>query len=95
MHYAAAHNKVISIEKFHERGCEVNRTDNYGQTPLHIAVKNGHIEVTRQLLNLGADSSKEDFNKMNVLHFCASKRHLILMQVNTFSNMYHIKFMSK
>jgi len=32
----------------------------YGRTPLHWAVRNGHIEVVRHLISSGADVNKAD-----------------------------------
>ena len=47
-----------------------------GQTPLHLAVINGHVEVMRLLLAEGADPSVQDANGRTILHEMARSREL-------------------
>jgi ankyrin repeat protein len=50
--------------------------DNYGNTPLHLAARNGHVEMTKSLLDRGA--SLEIHNRIGdftALHVAASKGH--------------------
>jgi ankyrin repeat protein len=41
---------------------DLNRPNNNGATPLIIAVLNGHIEIVKILLDLGADANAKDSN---------------------------------
>jgi ankyrin repeat protein len=54
-----------------EKSAEVNKSDEHGQTPLHIAVFMGKIEMVRLLLEYNADVNKADnlvkFNNQTVL----------------------------
>ena len=43
-----------------EKSAEVNKSDEHGQTPLHIAVFMGKIEMVRLLLEYNADVNKAD-----------------------------------
>lgn len=42
------------------------------QTPLHAAVANGHLEITKWLLQQGLDPEEHNGNGMNALHICGS-----------------------
>ena len=54
-----------------EKSAEVNKSDEHGQTPLHIAVFMGKIEMVRLLLEYNADVNKADnlvkFNNQRIL----------------------------
>ncbi len=41
-------------------GADVNRTDPEGDTPLHVAVRNGHLNAIRRLIVAGADVNRPD-----------------------------------
>lgn len=51
--------------------------DSHGKTPLHWAAYNGHKEVTKLLLEKGADLEAKDTEraKMSALHFAADNGH--------------------
>ncbi|MGQ0429819.1 MAG: ankyrin repeat domain-containing protein [Gammaproteobacteria bacterium] len=54
--YRAAYlGQVAEIERLLAAGEEVDRSDGFGYTPLHVAVRNGHEEAVRVLLDHGAD----------------------------------------
>ena len=38
---------------------DVNRADNYGETPLHVAAWDGHIEIVNILWNTMSTQSEE------------------------------------
>ena len=46
--------------------------DEAGQTSLHVAASNGHMEMCQVLLGQGADFTVEDNEKWTALH-CAAK----------------------
>lgn len=71
LHQAAEFQDVAAIEYLIEAGCDPNRQDNYGQTPLHIAIDSeidGTIQTecqleytaTKRLIELGAKTSIAD-----------------------------------
>ena len=51
LHDAAEENNVASARLLIEAGCDVNRQDIDGWTPLYIAVQNGHTEIVKVLVN--------------------------------------------
>ncbi|RDW79149.1 uncharacterized protein DSM5745_06001 [Aspergillus mulundensis] len=51
----------------------VNRRGQFNETPLHVAVKNGHVSMTEQLLACGSDPNRVDtFHKTALYHACES-----------------------
>lgn len=63
--HAACNNPEISVEIVKQlciKGCEINNRDSFGETPLHLACKNGRIDVMRVLIQYGADVNLKDKN---------------------------------
>lgn len=71
LHFAAEFQDIAAIEYLINLSCDPNQPDNYGQTPLHIAVGSdidGAIQTdepleykaTKRLLELGADITMKD-----------------------------------
>ena len=56
LHEAAKTDKIDLVRKLLKEGYPVNALDSrFGLTPLHFAVRNGHVEVARLLIENGAD----------------------------------------
>ncbi|WP_372680077.1 ankyrin repeat domain-containing protein [Desulfosarcina sp.] len=56
LHEAAKTGKIVKARRLLEEGHPVNAVDpNFGLTPLHFAVRNGHVEIARLLIENGAD----------------------------------------
>jgi ankyrin repeat protein len=49
------------------RGADPNRPDPEGETPLHLAIRHGHLEAVRRLLRRGADVNRPDSNGLTPL----------------------------
>ncbi|KAI0144490.1 ankyrin repeat-containing domain protein [Xylariaceae sp. FL1272] len=54
MHYAALRDNDSVIRFLHEKGCDIDRRSHDGSSPMHLAVKEGNVHCTRELLRLGA-----------------------------------------
>ncbi|MBN3276216.1 TRPA1 protein, partial [Polyodon spathula] len=59
----------------------LNITNNKGNTPLHLAVKNKQLESCRTLLELGADPNILNVNLMSALHMAVNLRHNDIVEV--------------
>ncbi|CAM9233432.1 unnamed protein product [Chrysoparadoxa australica] len=53
-----------------EAGGDVMVKDLEGETPLHIAARNGSVDVVQQLLNHGADSDVENIDRVVPAVYC-------------------------
>jgi hypothetical protein len=57
------------VESFLEMGADVDARDEFGQTPLMIAVSQGHFDTVRVLIEGGADVTATDTEGQRVLSF--------------------------
>lgn len=56
LHTAARRGKIDLITHLvRKQGADINAVDNFGNTPLHSAVHNGHFRVAKLLVDLGAN----------------------------------------
>jgi len=53
-------NSIKLIKYFLEKKISPNEVNKEGQTPLHLAVKSGKIEIIELLMDNGADKSIKD-----------------------------------
>ena len=56
-------------------GADVNKADNYEETPLYVAAENGRKDVVEVLLRAGADVNKADNDGWTPLHIAARNGH--------------------
>jgi ankyrin repeat protein len=49
-------------------GADIHAKNNYGETPLHFASRNGHLEVVKYLKSVGADINAKNNNSWTPLH---------------------------
>ena len=64
-----------------DRGADVNKADNGGQTPLCWASRNGHLEVVHALLDAKAEVNKATNDGRNPLHSASSRGRLEVVRV--------------
>lgn len=57
MHHAAFGDEGSVIEVLHRGGADLNARNKRRQTPLHIAVNKGHLQVVKTLLDFGCHPS--------------------------------------
>ncbi|TEB18904.1 ankyrin [Coprinellus micaceus] len=72
--------RALDIARFLiDRKAEVDRSDNSGWTPLHIAVSAGHTEIVQELIGAGADVNRQvptTDKGTTPLHYAASKTRI-------------------
>ena len=83
LHYAAAYNMHdIATFLIVEHSQDVNaRSFDQKETPLHISSRQGHVEITRVLLEHGADREARNSGDYNALERAAEMGHVELVQV--------------
>lgn len=64
-----ANEEMISIIK--GKGISINEMDNYGNSPLHIAILEGEREYATSLINQGADINLKNNLELSPLHLAA------------------------
>ena len=60
LYLAMQRGDIEQIERHIAWGSDLDRLDRDGYTPLHVAVRNGRLAITRLLLKQGVDVDKED-----------------------------------
>ena len=73
---ACQHNDFVMLEALLQRPCDPNTADEFGWTPLHYSAERGHLEVSRILLEGGADKdAQEHEDLMTPLFIAAAEGH--------------------
>jgi ankyrin repeat protein len=60
LHRAAESGNLARVQELLARKYPVNRFDDLGKTPLHYAVKEGHLDVVDCLIRAGANVNAQD-----------------------------------
>ena len=70
LHEAAAFGSLKDVQLYFKRD-DIDQTNSYGQTPLMVAVNNGHASVASYLIEQGADVEICDQSERTPLHVAA------------------------
>lgn len=76
--WAVSHSNVELVRKFLDGGGNPNSRDENDNTCMHIAMKNGDLQIVFALLDYGADLNKKNNKKLTPLFF-ATPRMLKLL----------------
>ena len=87
VHEAALRGDLVELQKItHGKEKAINQTNEELETPLHLAVTNGHEEIVRYLLDHKADPYLVDKRGWTVLHCAVFNNHeaitLMLLEKN-------------
>lgn len=66
---AASYNNINAVKVLLKNNANVNAQNNYGKTALMLACYNGNLEITKMLLEAGADKNIKDDNKYDALYY--------------------------
>ena len=76
LRYASENGHLRVVELLLSKGAEIDVEDKYSRTPLMLAVKNGHNDVSMHLINHGADVSKIGvFRRSTLLRYASENGH--------------------
>lgn len=75
MQSAAGRGHVKIVSFLFEKGASVDRKDELGRSPVHLAAMNGHSEVVRVLLSNGADPDLKEIHGQTALWQAAFNGH--------------------
>lgn len=67
VHHAAFGDEGAVIEVLHRGSADLNARNKRRQTPLHIAVNKGHLQVVKTLLDFGCHPSLQVRLEWNIL----------------------------
>jgi Ankyrin repeats (3 copies)/Ankyrin repeat len=67
-------------ELYVENGVDIQMKDNYGQTPLHHAIIEKHLEIVQYLVENGVDMETKDDSGFTPLHHAIIEMHAEVVQ---------------
>ena len=82
LHHCAENGFTTSVKRLLSiRNINVNVKDVSGDTPLHYAARNGHIEISHLLLQNGAEVNVRSMWGRTPLHYAASQGHIDILHL--------------
>ena len=69
------------LQRFVEWGAALDAGDYYGYSPLHWAVRSGHVDVVRLLLDRGAALDVKGSRRMTPLHWAVIRGHVDVVRL--------------
>jgi hypothetical protein len=82
LHFCARNGLTTSVKRLLSiRNINVNVKDVNGETPLHYAAANSHVEIARLLLQNGADVNAKDRWDRTPLHIAAFRGHVDILHL--------------
>ena len=72
-----------SVLKLISKGAEINIKNSSGSTPLHVATKNGYVEIVRTLTFNNADVDIQNIIGQTCLHIAVDKGQKDVVKILT------------
>lgn len=82
LHKAASANRVDDLMSAIAAGSDLDAVDRSGSTPLFSALREGHVECVRVLLEANADACKRNNFEQLPISYVAYKRDVACLQVS-------------
>ncbi len=79
--YEIAHHNIESVKEAIKEGYDVNYRDGDGSTYLHVAVINFDLEITKLLIEAGAEIDCVDNNKNTPLIYAVNRKDPRLYEI--------------
>ena len=80
LHYSVA-GDAVKVQKMLNRGANINVRNKYGDTPLHLAIKNDHSDTATLLINKGANVNAPGALDDSPLHVSIYKKQKELSEL--------------
>lgn len=81
MHHAVFEGSLKIVEMLLQNvETNIDKSNNHGQTALHLSVQQGYFDITKKLIEAKACINCIDFEKNNLLHVCSLNGHIELLQ---------------
>jgi ankyrin repeat protein len=78
--YAASINDLATVKQMIAGGADVNQSGEFDYTALHMAARNGHIEMAQLLIENGAIVDARNRSKMTPFHWAARVGNLPMLE---------------
>ncbi|KAF7239291.1 E3 ubiquitin-protein ligase MIB2 [Varanus komodoensis] len=72
---------LAALNSHRDGRCDVNVKNNRNQTPLHLAVTQGHMDMVQLLVSEGCDVNAEDEDGDTAMHVVLEREHLMTVMV--------------
>ncbi len=70
------------MELLLDKGVYINQVDTlWDKNALHLAARNGHIDVVKILIEQGVDMNEQDKDRRNALHLAAHNGHRAVVKL--------------
>ena len=77
---AAKHGDISEVEKLIEKIADVNVTDKYRNTALHLAAYDGNLKIVEALVSAGAELNTRDVHGMTALDWAIANGHTKIVE---------------
>ena len=81
LHSSSANGRIDLVQRLLARGADVNKRDEFLQTPLDVASHHGRLAIAKTLIKYGADANSRDIVGWTPLHTAARHGHVDIVEL--------------